>query len=49
MRGFGWFHGRIEAELEASVSVVQSEQGSVFGEYREEEVEFEAGILRSVI
>jgi len=48
MRGFGWFHGNIEAETEASFAVAQFECGLVFGEERAKEIEFRAEILRSV-
>ena len=48
MQGFGRFHGKTEAETEASSAVAQLEPGLVFGEYRAEEIEFWAEILRLV-
>ena len=48
MYGLGQFHGVIETETEASFVVAKFEKGSVFVEYRAEESEFEADILRLV-
>jgi len=48
VQGFGRFHGKTEAETEASSAVAQLEPGLVFGEYRAEEIEFWAEILRLV-
>ena len=46
MQGFGRFHGKTEAETEASSAVAQLEPGLVFGEYRAEEIECWAQLLR---
>ena len=48
MQGFGRFHGKTEAETEASSVVAQLEPGLVFGKYRAEEIAFWAEILRLV-
>jgi len=40
VQSFGRFHGKTEAETEASSAVAQFKPGLVFGEYRAEEVEF---------
>ena len=48
VQGFGRFHGKTEAETEASSAVAQLEPGLVFGEYRAEEIEFWAEMLKLV-
>jgi len=48
VQGFGRFHGKTEAEIEASSAVAQLKPGLVFGEYRAEEITFWVAILRLV-